>query len=250
MYFFKKSGNLSQTHAIRLHRKYEESNFKIKDCLPRLSVFSLMCYTALSESSIATAAREGVFNITADSPTSLLWENAMIIHSGRWEKRPPPSHAMHQGDSICKKRQENVVCVWESPSWANNSVRVERVVRRWLQPPAPRGCADIDLLRCLQGAPIAWNLWHFSTHCGATISKDREMDDNMLLCIPLHVLFYLIYFFYIMKKRAGAILAGHDKKRKRESASQRQNSVSFGELFCFLCLKERWQMSNVAVFWG
>lgn len=212
-----------------------------------MSVFSLMCYTALSESNITTAAREGIFNITADSPTSFLWENAMIIHSGLWEKRPPPSHAMHQGDSVCKKQQENVVCVWESPSWANNSVRVERVVCCWLQPPAPRGYVDIDLLRCLQGAPLAWNLWHFSTHCGATISKDRKMDDNMLLCIPLHVLLF-IYFFLHHEKWTGAILAW--QKRKRESASQRQNCVSFGEDYFYICMKEKWQMSNIAVFWG
>lgn len=205
-----------------------------------MSVFSLMCYTASSESNITTAAWEGIFNITADSPTSFLWENAMIIHSGLWEKRPPPSHAMHQGDSICKKQQENVVCVWESPSWANNSVRVERVVCCWLQPPAPRGCVDIDLLRCLQGAPLTWNLWHFSTHCGATISKDRKMDDKMLLCIPWHVLF--IYFFTSWKNEQVPYWQAMTKKEKREHFTETELCLFWWAFF--FSMHER-KMTNV-----
>lgn len=242
MYFFKKSSNLSQTHSIRLHRKYEESNFKIKNCLPCSSVFSLMCYTALSESNIATAAREGIFNITADSPTSFLWENAMIIHSGPWEKRPPPSHAMHQGDSICKKQRENVVCVWESPSWANNSVRVERVVCCWLRGPCPKGLRWHWLAALPSGNTLSLEFVTFQH----TLRRNHQQGQgNGRQYVPLHsivcFIYLFIYFFTSWKNEQVPYWQARTKKEKRERFTETELCFFLALAFFFFCA---WKKSD------
>lgn len=50
------------------------------------------------------------------------WENAVIIYSSLRKEITTPCLAMHQGSGICEKQQENIICVWESPSWANSCV--------------------------------------------------------------------------------------------------------------------------------
>lgn len=89
-----------------------------------------------------------------------------------------------------KEQQGNVACVWENPSWANNRlcVCVQQVVWWRLQPPASGGYVNIDMLWCLQGAWVAWNLPAFWRTGKWTTARKywQEQPWDEWQYIPLH----------------------------------------------------------------
>lgn len=87
-----------------------------------------------------------------------------------------------------KEQQGNAACVWESPSWANNSVCVQQVVWWRLQPPASGGHVDIDMLRCLQGTCVAWNIATFQCTGKRTAARKylQEQQGDKWQFAPLH----------------------------------------------------------------